>query len=60
MIYTYVIYIPINEIAISNELPVRKEDFKYFIGYKDNKALCILLAKHKTYFDKTKYTCLMI
>ena len=54
------IYVPINEIAIFNELPVSKEDFKYFIGYKDNKALCILLAKHKTYFDKNKYTCLMI
>ena len=27
--------IDINEIVISNKLPFSKQDFKYFIGYKD-------------------------
>ena len=53
----------INEIVISNKLPFGKQNFKYFIGYKDNKKfrpLCILLPKYKRYFDKTKYTYFMI
>ena len=27
----------INEIVVSNMFPFGKQDFKYFIGYKDNK-----------------------
>ena len=44
-------------------LPFGKQDFKYFIDYKDNKKtrpLCILLPKYKRYFDKTKCTYSMI
>ena len=40
----------INEIAMSHKLPFGKQDFKYFIGYKDNKKI----RKYKRYFDKTK------
>ena len=29
----------IHEIAVSNKLPFGQQDFKYFIGYKDNKKL---------------------
>ena len=39
------------------------QDFKYFIGHKDNKrirSLWILLPKCKRYFDKTKYTYFII
>ena len=31
------IYIHINEIVISNKIPFGKQDFKYFIGYKNKK-----------------------
>ena len=31
--------IDINKIAVSNKFPFCKQDFKYFIGYKDNKKL---------------------
>ena len=37
--------IDINIIVVSNELPFAKQDFKYFIGYKDSekiRSLCIL------------------
>ena len=27
----------VNEIELSNKFPFHKQDFKYFIGYKDNK-----------------------
>ena len=36
--------IEINKIVVSSKLPFGKQDFKYFIGYKNNKeirALCI-------------------
>ena len=36
--------IEINEIVVSSKLPFGKQDFKYFIGYKNNKeirTLCI-------------------
>ena len=40
-----VIYI--NEIVISNKLPLGKQDFKYFIGYKDNSKIRL----HAYYFQ---------
>ena len=52
--------IDINKIAISNRFTFGKQDFKYFIGYKDNKEirpLCIFfleISTHKRYFDKSK------
>ena len=32
-------HIDINKIVVSNKLPLGKEDFKYFTGYKDNKTI---------------------
>ena len=58
--------IDINEILVSNKFPFCKRDFKYFIGYKDNKEirpLCIVFLEmsiYKRYSDKTKYMCFMI
>ena len=52
--------IDINEIAVSNKFLFSKQDFKYFLGYKDNqeiKPLCIFFPEmsiHKRYSDKTK------
>ena len=49
----------INKTVISNKLPFGKQDFKYFIGYKDGKKiipLCIFCPKISIYrrtFDKT-------
>ena len=31
--------IDINKIVVSNKFPFGKQDFKYFIGYKDNEKL---------------------
>ena len=31
--------VDINEIVISNKFPFGQQDFKYFIGYKDNKEI---------------------
>ena len=50
----------INKIVVSNKLPFGKEDFKYFIGYKDEKPirhLCLFLPENwfEKYFDRTKY-----
>ena len=48
------------KIAVSNKFPFGKQDFKYFIGYKDNKEirpLCIFFPEmsiQKRYSDKTK------
>ena len=36
--------IDINKIVISNKLPFHKQDFIYFIGYKDDKKI-----RHKIY-----------
>ena len=53
-------YIDINKIVVSNKISYGKNDFKYFIGYKDAKRirpLCILLPKISAYrrnFDETK------
>ena len=53
--------IDINEIVVSNKFPVGKEDFKWFIGYKDNKGirpLCV--SKYKRYSDKNRCMYFMI
>ena len=58
--------IDINEIVVSNKFPFGKQDFKYFIGYKNNKefrAFCIFFPEmsiYKRYFDKTKCMYFMI
>ena len=52
--------IDINKIVLSNKLPFGKQDFKYFIGYKDAekiRPLCIFHPKMNIYkrdFDKTR------
>ena len=46
--------------VISKKIPFVKQDFKYFIGYKDTtkvKSLCIFRPRMSIYkidFDKTK------
>ena len=56
----------INEIVVSNKFPFGKQDFKHFIGCKDNKEirpLCIVLPEmsiYKRYSDKTKCMYFMI
>ena len=58
--------IDINKIVVSNKFSFDKNDFKYFIGYKDSKKvrpLCILLPKMSAYrrnFDDTKYMSFLI
>ena len=58
--------IDINKIVVFNKLPFHKQDFKYFIGYKDNekiRTLCIFFPEmsiYKRYFDKTKYMYFVI
>ena len=40
--------IDINEIGVSYKVPFGKQDFKYFIGYRDNneiRPLCIFFQK---------------
>ena len=40
--------IDINEIVVSNKSPFSKQDFKYFIGYKDKngiRPLCIFFPE---------------
>ena len=48
----------VNKIAVSNKTFFGKNNFKYFIGYKDaKKPLCLFLPKMSPYtrdFDKTK------
>ena len=51
---------------VSNKFSFGKQDFKYFISYKDSKEirpLCIFfpeMSKHKIYSDKTKFMYFMI
>ena len=51
--------IDVNKIAVS-KFPFGKQDFKYFIGYKENKKirpLCILFPEMNAYridFDETE------
>ena len=50
----------IKEMVVSYKFPFRKQDFEYFVGYKDNtgiKPLYIFFPEmsiYKTYSDKTK------
>ena len=52
--------IDINKLVLSKKFSFGKQDFKYFIGYNDNKEirpLCIFFPEmsiYKSYFDKTK------
>ena len=42
----------INEIVVPNKFPFGKQDFKYFIGYKDDKEirpLCIFFPEINIY-----------
>ena len=58
--------IDVNEILVSNKFPFGKQDFKYFIGYKDNKKIrpvCIFFPEmciYKRYSDKTRCMYFMI
>ena len=58
--------IGINEIVVTNKFPLDKKDYKYFIGYKDDKdirPLCIFFPEmriYKRYSDKTKCIYFMI
>ena len=68
--YQYKIPISINNInniklVVSNKFPFSKQNFRYFIGYKDDKKirpLWIFFPKTEKYksFDETKYTYFMI
>ena len=55
-----------NKIVASNKFRLGKQDFKYFIGYKDNKKikpLCVFFPEmsiSKSDFDKTKCMYFMI
>ena len=55
-------HIDVNKIVVSNKFPLGKQDFKYFIGYKDTKKirpLCIFFTEMSICnrcFDKTKCT----
>ena len=52
--------IGINEIVVSNKFPFRKQNFKYYIGYKDSERiryLCIFRSRmiiYKRNFDENK------
>ena len=56
----------IDKVVVSTVFTFSKQDFNYFIGYKDNKEirpLCIFfpeMSRFKTYSNKTKYMCFMI
>ena len=58
--------IDINKIVVSNKISFGKNDFEYFIGYRDAKKirhLCIFLQKMSAYkrdFDKTKCMSFLI
>ena len=44
--------IDINKSVVSNKFPFGKQDFQYFIGYKDNKKikpLCIFVPETNAY-----------
>ena len=38
--------IDINKMIVSNEFPLGKEDFNYFIGYKDSEEIRLLCTFH--------------
>ena len=58
--------IDVDKIVVSNKISFGKNDFKYFIGYKNAKKirrLCIFLPKMSAYrrnFDKTKCMSFLI
>ena len=55
--------IDINKIAVSKKFPFGKQDFKYFIVYKNNKLLCIFfpeMSKYKRCSDKSRCINFMI
>ena len=58
--------VDIDEIMLSNKFSFVKNDFKYFIGYKDDKKvkpLCIMFPKISGYAegsDETKYMSFLI
>ena len=45
----------INEIVVSNKIPFGKNEFKYFIGYKDTKKLdlYVYLSQKWMHIEKT-------
>ena len=56
--------IDINKLVVSNKFPICKQDFKYFVGYKDSKKvrpLCIFRPQmiiYKRNFDENRHICL--
>ena len=58
--------IDINKIAVSNKLPFGKQNFKYFIGYKDSekvRPLCIFRPQiiiYKREFDENRHIYFLI
>ena len=54
--------IGINKIVVSNKLPLGKNDFRYFIGYKDFEKIrplcifCLQIIIYNRNFDKNRYT----
>ena len=57
--------IDVNKLVVSNKISFGKNDFKYFIGYKDakNRPLCILLPKmsaNRKHIDKIKCMSFLI
>ena len=58
--------IHIHKTVVSGKFPFGKQDFRYFIFYKENtkmRSLCIFLPEIslcKRYLDKTKCMCFMI
>ena len=58
--------IDINKIVVSNKFTFGKQDFKYFIDYRDNKKVrpvCIFFPEmgiYKRYSDKNKCMYFMI
>ena len=58
--------IDVNMIVVSNNISFGKNDFEFFIGYKDHKKirpLCIFVPKRSSYrkdFDKTKCMSFLI
>ena len=53
----------VNNMAVSKKFPFGKQDFKYFISYKNNKLLYIFfpeMSKYKRYSDKIRCINFMI
>ena len=58
--------IDINKIVLSDKLPFGKQDFKYFIGYKDSEKIRLLsvfqpqMIIYKKNFHKNRRICFLI